>query len=324
MLENIPSVSVIIPTYNREKCIAECIESVLGQTVSPEEILVIDDGSSDRTPEILASFGDKISVIRQENGGVSAARNAGLSVAKSEWVAFLDSDDIWLPNRMEIFQSDYQAMTFDGIVAHVCNIAVETSEDDENLFGIRQYDVLPETSKLYDDPLGIALAGVFSDGLIARKSLLVELGKYDINFSMHEDTKLYTRLALRGAWLLNNTIVGRVRRMEDDVVALSNQEVTDQEYVASAYVSMLSDLRKESLTKAQLNHVRRLESGALLEHARIRGQTDRGAARELLIEAAVIHPSTLKGWCKTLLPLVLGGVGFDLLFRSRKQAFRRG
>ena len=94
-------VSVIIPNYNYEKFIAETIESVLSQTYKNVEIIVVDDGSKDKSLEVLEKFGDKIRVIQQKNAGVSAARNHGVSFSKGEFIAFLDADDVWLPEKLE-------------------------------------------------------------------------------------------------------------------------------------------------------------------------------------------------------------------------------
>ena len=94
-------ISVIIPVYNRAATIRRAVDSVLSQTVKAYEIIVIDDGSTDETPQILKSYGDLISIITQENRGVSAARNAGIKIAKGDWIALLDSDDEWLPKKIE-------------------------------------------------------------------------------------------------------------------------------------------------------------------------------------------------------------------------------
>ncbi len=94
-------VSVIIPTYNRVKTIERAVNSVLAQTWTEQEVIVVDDGSTDQTGEILKVYGDKIRVIRQQNGGVSAARNAGIKAATGEIISFLDSDDEWLPSKTE-------------------------------------------------------------------------------------------------------------------------------------------------------------------------------------------------------------------------------
>ena len=94
------SVSVVIPTYNREKRLPAAIRSVLNQSLPPSEVIVIDDGSTDATPALMGHF-PEVRYIRQENQGVSQARNHGIRVAKHEWIAFLDSDDEWLQHKLE-------------------------------------------------------------------------------------------------------------------------------------------------------------------------------------------------------------------------------
>jgi glycosyltransferase involved in cell wall biosynthesis len=94
-------VSVIIPTYNRGKFTVEAVKSILNQTYMNYEIIVIDDGSTDQTRELLTAFGDKLRYIYQENKGPSAARNTGILHAKGEYIAFCDSDDRFLPKKLE-------------------------------------------------------------------------------------------------------------------------------------------------------------------------------------------------------------------------------
>ena len=93
--------SVVIPAYNAAAFLARCLESVFAQTVQAEEVIVVDDGSSDRTAEVAAGFAGT-RVIRRPNGGPGAARNTGIHAATGEWIAFLDSDDIWVPRKTEI------------------------------------------------------------------------------------------------------------------------------------------------------------------------------------------------------------------------------
>ena len=100
------SVSVIIPTYNRAAFIAAAINSVLDQTCPPDEIIVVDDGSTDDTSRVLSQFGPPVTVIRQQNARVSAARNTGLRAATSDAVIFLDSDDMM---RSEEHTSELQS-----------------------------------------------------------------------------------------------------------------------------------------------------------------------------------------------------------------------
>ncbi len=96
-----PRISVVIPTYNRASLLPSAVESVQRQTTQPAEILVVDDGSTDATSDVLARFGDTVRRLHQSNAGASQARNAGVEAAGGEWIAFLDSDDIWLPGHIE-------------------------------------------------------------------------------------------------------------------------------------------------------------------------------------------------------------------------------
>ena len=96
-----PLVSVIIPTYNRNNIISRAIDSVIKQTYDNIEIIVVDDGSTDNTKQILRQFRGKVKYIYKINGGVSSARNKGIEEAKGELIAFLDSDDYWMPDKIE-------------------------------------------------------------------------------------------------------------------------------------------------------------------------------------------------------------------------------
>ena len=95
-------ISVIIPTFNRAKLLVEAVRSVLDQKDVPEdvEIIVVDDGSTDNTAKALAALAGKIAYIRHEHSGVSKARNLGISRSSGEWIAFLDSDDLWRPGKL--------------------------------------------------------------------------------------------------------------------------------------------------------------------------------------------------------------------------------
>src|SRR5512139_3834983 len=95
-----PLVSVVIPTYNRAWCLRQAVDSVLAQEFGDFELIVVDDGSTDATADLLAAYADRIRVLRQANHGVSAARNAGIAAARGGLFAFLDSDDIWLSRKL--------------------------------------------------------------------------------------------------------------------------------------------------------------------------------------------------------------------------------
>lgn len=101
-MSNSFEISLIIPAYNAEDYLEEAIRSALTQSMPAREIIVVDDGSTDRTADIAVSFGTEVQLIRQCNLGVSAARNVGIRSAKSPWIAFLDADDVMVPDRFEI------------------------------------------------------------------------------------------------------------------------------------------------------------------------------------------------------------------------------
>src|SRR5687767_5658816 len=94
------TVSVIVPAYNAAAFVAEAIDSALAQSHPELEVIVVDDSSTDDTPAVLQSYGNRITVHRQDNRGVSAARNTGAQLATGEWIAFLDADDVWRPDKI--------------------------------------------------------------------------------------------------------------------------------------------------------------------------------------------------------------------------------
>lgn len=93
-------ISAVIPVFNREKTISRAIDSVLAQHFAPTELLVVDDGSQDGTERVVSAYGPRLRLLKQAHGGVSAARNRGVQEAKGDWIAFLDSDDYWLPGHL--------------------------------------------------------------------------------------------------------------------------------------------------------------------------------------------------------------------------------
>ncbi|MGL4378530.1 MAG: glycosyltransferase family 2 protein, partial [Microcoleaceae cyanobacterium] len=115
-MSNTPLVSVVIPSYNCAKYVGEAIESVFAQTYSNYEIIVIDDGSQDNTREVLEKYHDRVNYVYQKNQGVSVARNHGIELAQGEFVAFLDADDYFFPDKLEAQMAIFQAKSHAGIV----------------------------------------------------------------------------------------------------------------------------------------------------------------------------------------------------------------
>jgi len=188
----VTTISVIIPTYNYDRFLREAIDSVLAQTYAAHEIIVIDDGSTDDTPRILAEYGDRIRVIRQQNLGVSAARNAGIAAACGEWVAFLDSDDVWRPRKLEC---DAARIAADPGLGMVHCGAEQFDNTGRTLFvflgGLEGW-IAPDLLRL--DREVIAAPG---SGLTVRKTAAEEVGGYDPRLAASEDWDFCYRIACR-------------------------------------------------------------------------------------------------------------------------------
>jgi len=181
------SVSVILPTYNRAWIVREAIESVLQQDLTGVELIVVDDGSTDDTPELLKTYGDRLRFIRQANRGVSAARNAGIRAASGELIALLDSDDAWLPGKLGV-QVDYFRVHPETMICQTEEIWIRN--------GVR---VNPgkrhrkESGMIFERSLGLCL--VSPSAVMMRRSLLDEVGLFDERLPACEDYDLWLRIA---------------------------------------------------------------------------------------------------------------------------------
>ena len=195
-------VSVIIPAYNREKTIRRAVDSVLGQTHRRIEIIVVDDGSKDNTVERLKDYGDRIRLISQENQGPSGARNAGIRVANGEIISFLDSDDVWLPEKLERQVALLEKTRHAGIQCCVCNARMITADGAEKTsFAVAGLSAkAPEG--IWTNPHEVLVTRfLFFNQIVAvRRELLSQVGGFNERFRLLEDYDLALRLALTGPW----------------------------------------------------------------------------------------------------------------------------
>jgi glycosyltransferase involved in cell wall biosynthesis len=198
-----PLVSVVIPTFNRAYVVARAIDSVLEQTYRPCEIFVVDDGSTDNTADVLRSYKDRIVYIRQDNAGPAAARNRGIREAKGEFVAFLDSDDVWLATKLERQVTSLQCAG-EHVPCCLCNSILEMPECE----GRTSFDMarlsLTEPQGFCLNPAAILATRfiLFVQSVMVRRSFLLECGGFDERLWFMEDHDLALRLALRGPWVL--------------------------------------------------------------------------------------------------------------------------
>jgi glycosyltransferase involved in cell wall biosynthesis len=197
---NGPAVSVIIPTYNRAYCVGEAIESVLAQSLREREIIVVDDGSTDETFAVVQRYGDAVRYLRQSNAGVSAARNTGIRQARGEYIAFLDSDDEWLPDKLAV---QLDRMTADStLVAHATNVhIVAPGRPVQDLFTLNQRPDLAARPLRLERPLRDHLTvWFFVQCVMVRRSVLAATGLFDVRLRFLEDREFLSRVALAGPW----------------------------------------------------------------------------------------------------------------------------
>ncbi|MBD2603497.1 glycosyltransferase family 2 protein [Scytonema hofmannii FACHB-248] len=175
MTSNFPLISVVIPVYNRERYLSEAIESVLGQTYPAIELIVVDDGSSDRSAEIAQSY--PVIYHFQPNGGIGSARNAGIALAKGEFFAFLDSDDIWvtdkLAKQMAVFEVDPNL---------------------EAVFGYAQQFYSPEVNEEFRKRILCpeqAIAAHIATAMLIKRAAFLQIGLFDTKLKTGIDISWY-------------------------------------------------------------------------------------------------------------------------------------
>jgi len=194
-------VSIIIPTFNRASKVARAISSVLSQTISDYEIIVVDDGSTDRTSLALTSFGSHIRVITHfEQLGVSAARNTGVKSTRSPFIAFLDSDDYWLPEKLAVQLSFF--------LEHPEAVACQTQEKwiRNGLLVNPKKKHLKPSGDIFSQSLKLCL--VSPSAVMLKRSLMEEVGLFDETFPCCEDYDLWLRVTCRyPVHLIDQTLV---------------------------------------------------------------------------------------------------------------------
>jgi len=196
-------VSVIIPTYNNEDTIIEAVESVLNQSYKNIEIIVIDDGSTDSTGDLIKKYLDKITYIKQQNQERSSARNRGILEATGKYIAFLDADDLYLKHKIE----------------HQLNL-LEKNQDFGMLYSNTYYLTKREliethykeiSGKVYPKILKY-LKYFHTPNLMVRKDILDKVGHFNTELSVHEDWDLWIRISKEAKILFDQIPLSIIRR----------------------------------------------------------------------------------------------------------------
>jgi glycosyltransferase involved in cell wall biosynthesis len=184
-----PLVSVVIPTYNRAWCLAEAVDSVLAQDVRDFELIVVDDGSTDDTPRLLEGYGEAIRVLRRENLGVSASRNAGIAAARGGLIAFLDSDDLWLTGKLrrqvEFFASHPEAL--------ICQTEERWVKNGRRVNPGRRHR--KRGGMIFEPSLDLCL--VSPSAVMVRQAIFERVGLFDESLPACEDYDLWLRVSCR-------------------------------------------------------------------------------------------------------------------------------
>jgi len=180
-------ISVIIPCYNAEKYIAETLDSIINQTLPCREIIVVNDGSTDSSLNILTSYKDKIKIENISNSGPAVARNVGIKIATSKYIAFCDADDLWHPNKIEC-QFSY---LLDRRAKFVCT--------DSFLIGnnIDKFEPLKPNSNILDFETLFLCNYIYTSSVLVDRDLLNEVGCFSPRFKNMQDWHLWLKISLK-------------------------------------------------------------------------------------------------------------------------------
>jgi glycosyltransferase involved in cell wall biosynthesis len=217
-----PTVSVIIPTFNRSKLVVNAIQSVLCQTYQDHEIIVVDDGSTDDTEEALRPYMDRIRYVYQENLGASAAQNKGVQLARGKWISILASDDLWLPTKLEAQLNAVASLGKDfGACFTNCDFFGNTHVTPSafELAGLHEevpFGPLEEPFKVILAPH----AAIYVQSLLVLRSLVEYPNGFDERIVVSEDTDLLFRLAFKTKFCFVNERLVRIDRTPSREVGL--------------------------------------------------------------------------------------------------------
>lgn len=182
----LPLISCIVPVFNGERYLGEALESILKQTYQSLEIIVVDDGSTDGTAAVIDRYAEQVRFLRQPNAGTAAARNLGLNAANGEFIAFLDADDLWHPEKLERQTARFQTRPeLDYCVAHVQNFWVP--------------ELIEEERRFRDHRISKALPGYSTGTLLVRRALFDTVGQFNPAIKHADDTEWFLRASEHGA-----------------------------------------------------------------------------------------------------------------------------
>ena len=211
MSRGIPTFSVVIPLYNKERCIARAIQSVLNQTYSDLELMIVDDGSTDGGAEVVESFTDpRVRLVSQENAGVSAARNRGIAEARADMIAFLDADDEWLPGFLETILRLAERFPESGAFAMAYEVV-----DARLRHRTPRFRGIPRPPWEGVIPNYFRGSPVWSSAVVIPRRVFDAVGFFSVGRARGEDLDMWCRIALKFP-IAYSTQVGAIYRQDAD------------------------------------------------------------------------------------------------------------
>jgi len=213
-------VSIIIPTHNRAGFLAQAIDSVLAQTYTNFELIVVDDGSTDETQSLLASYGKALICLRQENRGPAAARNAGVRAARHSLLAFLDSDDQFIRNKLALQTAAMEAQP-DLLISHTRETWFRNGQ---HLNQKKRHT--KEGGDIFARNLALCMVGMST--VMARRELFDRIGLFDETFPCCEDYEFWLRVSVAHPFLLVDTPLTIKHGGRPDQVSAQFQTGTDR------------------------------------------------------------------------------------------------
>ncbi len=195
-----PLVSVVLPVYNGERLLAEAIGSVLQQAYQPLEIIIVDDGSTDTTAQVAAGFADRIHYYYQPNSGPAAARNLGIQLAKGEFIAFIDADDLWPEDKLSMQMRCFEAFPTVEIVQGLINRIKLQNQTQHRLVGV---DI--------DFPFIYTNLG----SMVMHRSVFEKVGYFDAGLKFHEDSDFWLRARELGINILVQRRLALIYRIHE-------------------------------------------------------------------------------------------------------------
>ena len=303
-------ISVIIPCHNAAPYIAGALTSAADQAYAPHEIIVINDASTDETDEAVKGAGVDVQLIHTKHHNAAAARNAGIDIATGDWIAYLDSDDIWYPHHLKqavsvltgsddvAYLAHYEALDRDGQVV----LAVQPTGLDKLTTGLHHHEYVRRC---------LAHNYFCHDGVLQRRDRIMAVGGFDAGLVRRHDFELFMRVIRDGTWSYDPRPASRVRRFTPD--AISRNRASRQYFFLRAALQV-----REGYDIPEMSRVIQTGAGTAMAAAYMYGDAqDRARAKGLAWPCLSPAHKALFTGAALCPPLVKGLIFFRRLLKGR-------